>query len=686
MTPAQAFELALGHHRAGRIAEAEALYRSVLERQPDHHQAFHLSSLLALEAGKLEGALELGRRAYELQPSNAGYLASVGEIERHLGRLDAAAETLLRALALEPNLVQASFNLGLVLQAKGDTLGALARLERAADLEPRLFLVQHALAQVLESRGELTGAIGHYHAALALDPESVEAHEDLAWVLRRVGRLEGAFVAARRALELAPDSAAAALALGAVLLDRQEVDEATNALRLAERLSPGLASAHSFLANALREAGQSSRALEHYRRALELDVADPATHSNLVFTMAYAPEAKAEDILAEARSWNAQHAGSLAAEQRPHSNTRDPERRLRIGYVSPDFRDHVQVLFTLPLFRNHHRRAFEIVCYSSVERPDAVTQEIRAVADGWRDARALDDGRLAELVRSDGIDLLVDLTMHMADGRPALFARKPAPVQLCWLAYPGTTGLPAMDYRFTDPHLDPETSNDGVYSEESVRLRETFWCYEPRAKGLEPGPLPAGEDRVVTFGCLNTFCKVHDGVIDLFARVLRGVAGSRMVILAPAGETRRRVAAHFARKGVDEQRITFVGRVPRREYLMRYREIDLCLDTFPYNGHTTSLDAFWMGAPVVTLVGDTVVGRAGLSQAMNLGLPELIARTPDEYVERAVALAKDRSKLAALRAGLRARMESSPLMDSKRFTENVEAAYRSLWRRYCASG
>ncbi len=683
MTPDPTLELALGHHRAGRTTEAEKLYRKLLEREPTHHQAAYLLSVVALETGRFEAAHELARRACELCPTNAVYVAHLGDTERRLNRLDAAVETLMRAVSLEPELVHASYNLGLVLREKGELGAAILCFERAADLDPGLFVVEHALARALEDHAELTRAIGHYHAALALEPESIEASYDLCDLLRRLRRLQGAVALGRRMLAMAPDSAAAHVALGAALSDHEKLDEATRVLRRAVELAPELAPAHFFLGNALRDSAELGEALACYRRANELAPTDPKSGSNLVYTMSFQAGVTARDILAEASAWAARHAPPRAAG--PHTNDRNPERRLRIGYVSPDFRDHCQSLFTLPLFRNHDRTAFDIVCYASVERPDAVTDELRSSVSEWRDVLALGDDALAALVQRDQIDVLVDLTMHMASGRLAMFAQKPAPVQLSWLAYPGTTGVSAIDYRITDRFLDPPGQKAAVYSEESLRLPDTFWCYDPRTKTPEPGNLPAEERGVLTFGCLNAFLKLNDAVVELWARVLRAVPESRLVLLVPAGEARSKLLAKFARHDVEGERIVMVGRRPRLEYLGSYREIDVCLDTFPYNGHTTSLDALWMGVPVVTLVGDTVVGRAGLCQAMNLGLPELVARTPDEYVECAVRLAGDLPRLAELRRELRSRMEKSPLMDAQRFARNLEAAYRTAWRRYSSS-
>jgi predicted O-linked N-acetylglucosamine transferase (SPINDLY family) len=374
----------------------------------------------------------------------------------------------------------------------------------------------------------------------------------------------------------------------------------------------------------------------------------------------------------------------LAPFQPVYVNDRSPNRRLRIGYVSPDFRNHCQAFFTTPLFSNHDHRQFEIFCYADVATPDAFTQLLRSYADGWCDLTGMNDAQIAARIAEDRIDVLVDLTMHMKRNHALVFARKPAPVQVCWLAYPGTTGLTAIDYRLTDPFLDPPGMFDRFYAEESIRLPDTFWCYDPLASEPAVNDLPALQDGYITFGSLNNFCKLNEGTLGLWARVMQSVERSRLMLFVSNGSHRDRTLGFLVNRGIAADRVTFVTRQTRPRYLQQYHHIDVGLDTFPYNGHTTSLDAFWMGVPVVTLVGHTVVGRAGLSQLTNLGLTELIAHTPDEYVEIVAKLCGDLPRLAHLRSTLRHRMEHSPLMDAPRFAKNIEAAYRQMWQRWCA--
>ena len=548
--------------------------------------------------------------------------------------------------------------------------------------------ISEALAIAIQHHqaGRLQAAEQIYRRILAVAPNHADAIHLLGVLAHQAGQHETAIQYIRRAIGLNDRSAAFHVNLGVALKDLGRLDEAVAAYRRAVELKPDFAAAYSNLGHALMDQGKLDEAAACCRRAVELQPESAEMHSNLLYALIFSPGYDAQALLAEHRRWDERHAVPLARFIPPHRHDRTPDRRLKIGYVSPDFRDHCQALFTVPLFSAHDHENFEIICYADVMRPDGVTARLRSLADQWRNITGLSHERVADLIRQDGIDVLVDLTMHMARNRLLVFARKPAPVQTCWLAYPGTTGLAAIDYRITDPYLDPpdvqqvgNLPHEEPYSEESIRLPDTFWCYDPLDSPAAVNALPAAERGYVTFGCLNNFCKVNPRVLNIWAQVLKAVAGSRLTILADEGTPRRHALDRLAAEGVGRERVTFVARQPRPQYLRQYQGIDIGLDTVPYNGHTTSLDSFWMGVPVVTLIGPTVVGRAGLSQLMNLGLPELIAASPEQYVQIVAELAGDLPRLSALRATLRERMRASPLMDAPRFARNIEAAYRAMW-------
>jgi predicted O-linked N-acetylglucosamine transferase (SPINDLY family) len=542
--------------------------------------------------------------------------------------------------------------------------------------------VSEALASAVAhiQAGRSTDAEDLCRRVLAAEPTNGQAWHLLGYMAHQAGQFEFAVDLISRSLEFAPDSVAALNNLGLSHHALRKLDDALAAYRRALELNSNLPEVHNNIGNVLKDLGQPEAAIASYRRSLEPRPDNARTHSNLLTTLLLCPGVSAAKIHEEHRLWNERFALPLAKWIQPYATDRSPDRRLRIGYVSPDFRTHCQAFFMVPLLTNHDRQNFEIVCYSDVAKPDIVTDRLRTLAHQWRSIVGLSDDQATELIRQGQIDILVDLTMHMEQSRPLLFARKPAPVQVCWLAYPGTTGQTAIDYRLTDPQLDPPGCHDEYYAEQSIRLPETFWCYDPLTSEPQVNSLPALENGYITFGSLNNFCKINDGVLKLWARVLRAVDRSRLLILAPEGSGRDRVRTLLEAEGIHPDRVAFVPHQPMVKYLATYNQIDIGLDTLPYNGHTTSLDAFWMGVPIVTLIGETVVGRAGLSQLTNLALTDLVAHNEDEFVRIASGLADNHDQLANLRQTLRGRMQQSPLMNAPRFASAIESAYRQMWQ------
>ena len=540
------------------------------------------------------------------------------------------------------------------------------------------------LAWVISQQGRVDEAAALYRQLLSAYPSDAVALLQWGNLLFQAGRADEAIGAFTRAASAKSDFADPHYNLGIVLRSLDRLDESVAPFERAVAIAPNYTEAHSNLGSAYKDRGELDRAIASYRRALSIKP-DPRTASNLLFALQFHPDFTSAQILEEHRRWNDQYAAPLKSLATAHPNDRLPDRRLRIGYVSGDLRDHPVGRSMVPLLEQRDREAFEVFCYADVRRADEVTRRLQSSADVWRDTARMPDAALAQQIRADRIDILVDLAMHLGGNRLLAFAQKPAPVQVAWQAYPGTTGLWAMDYRLTDPFLDPPGSFDADYSERSVRLRDSFWIYEPMVGELSANALPALASRNITFGCLNNFCKINDGVLELWARVMREVESSRLILLAPQGSARQRVVNALGQHGIDANRVEFVGLQPRPQYLQTYYRIDIGLDTFPYNGHMTSLDSLWMGVPEVTLVGQTVVGRAGWSQLNNLGLAHLAAKTPERFVEIAVNLAKDFDRLAELRQSLRSRMEVSPLMDRQRYAQSAEIAYRQMWRNWCVS-
>jgi predicted O-linked N-acetylglucosamine transferase (SPINDLY family) len=718
MTVQQAFQLALQHHQAGRVADAEALYRQILAVQPNHAEALHFLGVIAHQAGRSDLAAEWIGQSVKVNPSNAIALANLGEVYRSLGRLDEAIMVLRQSLQWKPQQLDACLKLGNALAQRGGLDEAVSVLQDALRLHPNSAEAYGSLGIALAAQGRIDEAVVAYRNALHLWPDFPEALSNLGAALSERGQFDEAVAACRRALQQRPQFVQARTNLGNVLCEQGRLDEAVTELRGALQLCPNSALAHFNLGNALRrqgavdeaigayrsalqfhpddfetwsnlgstlrDRGELDEALAAYRRALELRPGHSGVHSSLIYTLHFHPKYDDRSIAEEHLRWNRQFAEPWSRNVPSCRHERNGERRLRIGYVSPDFCSQAEAFFVVPLFEAHDHERFEIHGYASVARPDAVTDRLRRSVDFWHDVRRLSDEALAQRIRADEIDILVDLTMHMAGSRLPVFARKPAPIQVTWLAYPGSTGLKAIDYRITDRYLDPPAAELACFAEQAAPLPDCWCCYHPLMDEIGVSPLPATAARHITFGCLNHFHKVSEETLALFGRVLGAVEKSRLLLLAPLGSLRRRVLDLFARYGVASDRIEFVEKVPRSEYLELYHRIDIALDTLPYNGITTTCDALWMGVPVVSLVGRTAAGRAGLGLLSTLQLRDFACGSPDEFVAVARRITDDLPKLDELRAGLRARLQASPLMDAPRFARNMEVAYRTMWRDWCA--
>ena len=676
--------LGLALTERGEPDEAIACHRRAVQLRPDDARSHNNMGNALKDQGKLDEAVASFRRALRLKPDYAEVHNNLGNALTNQGKPDEAAACYRRALELKPDFPEAHGNLGNALRDQGRPDEAVACYRRALELKPDYVDARISLGNVLADRGNLDEAVACYRRVLELKPDYAEAHSNLGNAMNDMGRPDEAVACHRRALELKPDYAEAHSNLGNAMKYQGTLDEAVACYRRALELKPDFAEAHTNLGNALKDQGRPDEAVACHRRALELNPDYAAAHSNLVYTQLLCPGYDARAHYEEQRRWNQQHAEPLLKLIQPHLNDRSPDRRLRVGYVSPDFRSHPVGWFLLPLLESHDRASFEISCYASVRIADKTTDRCRVRADVWRDVLGLSDEQVAQTIRQDRVDILVDLTMHTGNNRLLVFARKPAPVQVTYLAYCGSTGLGTMDYRLTDPYLDPPGRDEQFYSEQSVRLQETYWCYQPPIAMPPVNPLPALEAGHVSFGSLNNFCKVSPPVLAAWSRLLKAVPGSTLLLHAHAGSHRDRVRTFLTEQGISAGRLTFVDFLPTAEYFRVYQQIDVALDTFPYGGGTTTCDALWMGVPVVSLAGQTAVGRGGLSILSNVGLPDLVARDLEQYVEIAASLANDLPRLSQLRATLRGRMQKSPLMDAPRFARHIEAAYRDMWRRWCA--
>ncbi|WP_224959675.1 O-linked N-acetylglucosamine transferase, SPINDLY family protein [Geomonas subterranea] len=567
-----------------------------------------------------------------------------------------------------------------LLLRKGMQEEARARLEELVRQEPPSAAACYLLAVLKGEDGQAREAAGLLARTLSLEPENPKALNALGGALRQLGQLERAAAAFAQALRIEPGFGEARINLALLLKEALRLTEAEALLRAGVELAPGSVRLAYNLANVLHAQGRSLEAVAAYRETLRLDPDHLDARQNLLFALHYAPQFTRRGIYAE-------HLKAARSRPfRPHRQTVDrPHRggRIRVGYLSPDFRGHAVASFIEPVLKQHDRDRFEIFCYANVPAPDATTGRLRELSDQWRDIHGMADHNAAALIAGDGIDILVDLAGHTSGSRLPVFCHRPAPIQVTWIGYPDTTGLKEMDYRITDALADPPGIEDRLHSEVLLRLPRSFCCYAPPAEAPELAPPPCGANGYITFGSFNNLSKVTPEVIALWSRVLRAVGDSRLLLkakpLADRG-VRQRILEQFLEQGVAAERIELdQGQPGTREHLEQYQRVDIGLDTFPYNGTTTTCEALWMGVPVISLAGDRHCSRTGASLLTNCGLADLVTTSEAAYVDMARQVARDRETLREFRAGARERMRRSPLLDAAGVTRELEGVLAELW-------
>jgi protein O-GlcNAc transferase len=682
LTLNQALATAIDHHQAGRWVEASQLYRHILVEDPDHPDALHLLGLLARRAGDERLASQLIQKAISIRPGHPEYHNSLGIGLMNLAKPGEAAVAFRQAIRHAPDLAEAHYNLGNALRQLEDLSGAIEAFQLTVQLRPEIALAHAQLGELLCGQGEIEAGITALQHSLQLAPDKIETLMHLGNALASRGKLVEAESAFGRITGIRPDSPAGWTNLGNILRIQARLDEALRAYQRAIDIDPNFSAAYTNMGNALKDQGLIEEALVAFEKAVRLNPDAPEIHSNLVYATCFSPHCNALQLLNTARCWADRFERPLLASHRPFAIDVKAVRPLKVGYVSMDFRNHVVGRNVLPVLENHDRRQFEIHCFSLVPVPDALTQRFVLAADRWHECAALDAASLAEKIRSERIDILIDLSLHMEGHRLLTFARKPAPVQVTWVGYPGTTGLTSIDYRLTDPYLDPPGTCDEFYSEQSVRLPNSFWCYRPIEQSPEVSPLPAIAAGYITFGCLNNFAKVSGITLRLWARLLAKTPISRLLILCPSTTARNNTLNVFQTYNIANQRIEFVDMTTPQEHMYRYHRIDLSLDPLGYTGHTSTLDSLWMGVPVVTLPGNTSVSRGSVTALSNVGLTDLIADDAERYVQIASAVSVDVPRLEMLRSQLRPRMRASPLCDEKTFTRELESAYHLMWKDF----
>ena len=598
-------------------------------------------------------------------PTQVSLTKALAAAQQHHAKSEFEDAKIIYQLILDtqPDHADAMFYIGAAMHLAGDTAQGVEQMKRAAQLNPRSVAYNYNLGLVYEAIGDMPAAVACYRQVIAND-RGGQWHCTLAKQLTDAGQLDDAIEFAREALTLLAPHAR------------------------------GIA--HNQLANALTLKGELTEAIANFQIAISLEVENAMMNSNYVFALNYGGQPDLTAIFQEHKKFGDKfesfvprmYVNPLQAKAGASAFT-NSKRRLRIGYVSPDFNDHAVGKFIEPVLAAHDINKFELFCYYNKPRVDDATKRMQSAVANWRMTADMSDDELARMIQADAIDILVDLSGHTGLNRLLVFARKPAPIQVTWIGYPNTTGLSTMDYRITDAFADPIGATEALHTEKLVRMPECFSCFKPPSNAPHVSTLPAVARGTITFGSFNNFAKITPEVMRVWIAILARVPGSRLVLKNWCLDNDRMktfMLEAFARCGATPGQVELWNpNTSNVDHLNCYNSIDIGLDPFPYNGTTTTCDALWMGVPVITLAGVSHVGRVGVSQMSNLGLQELIARDTNHYVDIAVALANDVPRLAALRGAMRVRMSASPLMDAPRLTKNLEAAYDNMWSVYLSA-
>ena len=667
---------------AERYAEAEETARAMTARYPRHGFGWKVLGAAYKQMGRSSDALLPMQKAVELSPGDADAHSNLGCVLNELGRWREAETSLECALKLRPDFAPALSNLGITLQHLGRLGEAMACYRRALQIAPDYAEAHFNLACICKQQGELNDAEAHYRLALHIKPNYAEAHNNLGAALLELGRFDEAEASCRQALRINPDFAEAHTNLANILMERGLPDGAEAHYRQAIRINPNYAEAHYNLGSMLKEVNRLSEAECSYREALAINPDFLEAQSNLLFLINYISDSPSLPALAQARRYGELVKNKATAPFAQWSCDVQAE-RLRIGFVSGDFRNHPVGYFIESLLP-WLQATFDLYAYPTNSEPDDLTCRIKSHFVAWHPLAGLSDEAAARLIHGDNLHLLIDLSGHTRYNRLPVFAWKPAPVQVSWLGYFSTTGVAEIDYLIADPWVLPE-AEERYFTEKIWRLPETRLCFTPPDIEIGVSSLPALSNGYVTFGCFNNLSKLNDAVIALWSRVLLAVPNSRLFLKAQqfkVDSVCRHTIERFAGHGVDASRLILEGPESRAKYLAAYHRVDIALDPFPFPGGTTSVESLWMGVPVLSLAGKCFLSRQGVGIMMNAGLPEWVAADADDYLARAITHAQDLQRLAMLRNGLRAQILTSPLFNAAQFVRHFEAALRGMWQAW----
>jgi predicted O-linked N-acetylglucosamine transferase (SPINDLY family) len=636
-----------------------------------------------LNQGQIDLAMAVARSLADNYPRNALGWKVLGTLLSQQNQHEEGIVALKKAVKITPADHEIHCNLGIALRCLGQFEAAISSLQRAIRLNPNNAPAHNSLGLCMHDIGNFDESVKYFRKAISVLPDYVEPYSNIGITLQDQGELDIAIEYYNKAIAINPQFIQTYVNLGSVLIEQDQCDEAVKALNTALQINAQYVDAHYNIGNAYQNNLQYDQAIAHYRKALELKPDFHGAFNNLLFCANYHPDLSSEELYAYYPEYEEQFARSLYQEWRPHANDRDPQRRLKVGYVSPSFYNHSARHFLEPLLAHHDHSQVEVYAYAQLIGADEVTARYQSYVDHWIPTRGMSDAALAERIRADGIDILIDVAGHTGENRLLVFARKPAPVSLHWLDFGYTTGLTAIDYYLTDAPTTPPGS-EAYFAEQIWRLPTPAYAYRPMEGMGEVGPLPAKRKGHITFGTLTRAVRLNYKLIRTWSQLLKAVPGSHLIINSgnfKSAAMQERVAEQFMAHGVAREQLEIGSSSPPWDVL---RNIDIGLDCFPHNSGTTLFENLYMGIPFVTLSSRPSVGYLGASILHGVGHPEWIAENEEEYIAKAVGLAQDLPALAELRSTLRQQMQQSPLMDEVGFTRAVEQAYRQMWQQWCA--
>ena len=667
----------------GRIEEAIACYRGAIDLRPDYVDANFNLGLALHESGRLDESIPILRSILDLNPQHAEAWNGLGNVFKDQGRSEEAIAAYRQAVQLRPGYFGVVNNLGIALRDSGELDEAIECFRQALEQCPTLPEVHNNLGISLRESGELDEAIECFRQALQLKPEFVQALYNLGDAFKAQLNLDDAIDCYRQALTIIPDHVEARNNLGNALRDQGQLDEAIACYRTVLELRPGYVEARNNLGNALKDQGQLEEAIACYRSALSFRPGYSVAHSNLLYTLHYLEDVTSANLAEAHAEYDLQHASHFSHTVYRHESILASNFRIRLGFVSPDLGQHPVGFFLVRVLEKLSHEMHDIFCYSDRFHRDSLTSRIQTASTEWHDVKTMSDECLADRIRADRIDILFDLAGHTANNRLLVFARKPAPIQLSWIGYEGTTGLTAMDYLLADRFMVPE-GEEQHYRENVLRMPDGYLCFDPPSIAPQVGPPPSLRNGFVTFGSFNNPAKLNAKVVSVWSEILRRVPTARLVMKYRGLQDRsvkNRFLDLFATQGIGTHRLDLLPWSSYADYLATYERVDLVLDPFPFSGSTTTCDALWMGVPVITCPGKTFASRHSISHLSNVGLTETISCHLDEYVSLAISWARDEAKRTSLRRGLRDRMARSPLCDGERFATHLTAILRRIWER-----